>query len=97
MLLYDKFKIKFYWFSCNLQIFIRSSESLKVNTVPNYRSEPPNSDISQKSETLYALTDMSLFFEEEDFAKKKYIFFRRWAKWTHFYCFWKIVLCRTGF
>ena len=34
-------------------------------TVPTH-----NSDISQNSDTLFALTEMSLFWEEEDSAKR---------------------------
>ena len=42
------------------------------NTAPTQ-----NSDIYKYIDTLFALTKMSLFWKEEDFAKKKYINFKR--------------------
>ena len=39
-------------------------------------SDSPNSDISQNSDTLFAFTKMSLFCEEEDFAKKLEMFLK---------------------
>ena len=38
--------------------------------MPTHNSDTKNNDISQYSDTLFALTKMSLFWEEEDFAKK---------------------------
>ena len=43
---------------------------VRNNTVVTHNSDNPNSDISQNSDTLFALMNMSLFWEEEDFAKK---------------------------
>ena len=43
---------------------------VEVNTVPTQNSDTQNSDIFQNSDTLFALTKMSLFWQEEDFGKK---------------------------
>ena len=46
--------------------------------MPTHNSGTPNSDISQK-DTLFALTEISLFWEEGDFAK------RYWVKKNSFF------------
>ena len=44
------------------------------NTVPTHNSDTPNSDIYQNSDTLFALTKMSLFWEEEFQNARKWNF-----------------------
>ena len=39
-------------------------------TLPTHNSDTLDSEISQNSDTLFALTKTSLFWEEEDFAEK---------------------------
>ena len=39
-------------------------------TLPTHNSDTLDSEISQNSDTLFALTKISLFWEEEDFAEK---------------------------
>ena len=45
-------------------------DNKKSYTVPTHNSDTLNCEISQNSDNLFALTKMSLFWEEEDFAKK---------------------------
>ena len=44
-------------------------------TVPTHNSDTPNSDTSQNSDTLFVLKKMTLFWEDEDFAKKNTLIF----------------------
>ena len=41
-----------------------------LSTVPTQNSDTQNSDIFQNTDTLFALTKMSLFWQQEDFGKK---------------------------
>ena len=42
--------------------------------MPTHNSDTPNSDISQNSDTLFALTKMSLFGKRKIFPKKTHCF-----------------------
>ena len=44
--------------------------------MPTHNSDTKNNDISQYSDTLFALTKMSLFWEEENHEKNTLIFFK---------------------
>ena len=44
-----------------------SKDYLTRNTVPTQNSDTQNSDILQNSDKLFALTKMSLFWQQEDF------------------------------
>ena len=64
---------------------------LMLNTVPTQNSDTQNSDIFQNSDTFFALTKMSLFWQQEDFGKKNtLIFFKHWAIKNSFFIFEKL-------
>ena len=64
---------------------VKFRTSLKIGTV--YTVPTQNSDIFQNSDTLFALTKMSLFWQQEDFGKNTLIFFKHWAEKNSFFIF----------
>ena len=63
--------------------------------MPTHNSDTQNSDISQNSDTLFALTKMSLYWEEGGFREKNTLivhwFFRPWVKKNSFFwLFWRL-------
>ena len=56
--------------------FFNFDHNILISTVLTHNSDTKNSDISQNSDTLFALTKMSLFCKEGISRKNTVIFFK---------------------